>query len=352
MAKQSPVDGQGNMPLLQVSNLRTEISTKTETVRAVDGVSFSVDRGEIVCIVGESGSGKSVTCESITRIIPQPPASIRSGTVSFDGTPLSTEENALRSIRGDQIAHIFQNPQQSLDSVYTVGAQIMEAIRMHRDVSRREARAESVTLLREVGIANATARIDDYPHQFSGGMKQRIAIAIALASDPALLIADEPTTAVDVTVQARLLELFDRLSKGGMSILLVTHNLRVVAALADRVLVMYGGTIVERGPTAELFDEPAHPYTQDLFESYGSIDNRKTKRARREIPTAGCRFQNECPFVVPECTSGAQPAFVPVTTDSNHTVSCVYYGESYESNPIRNKDRTTDTQQTEQSTEQ
>lgn len=352
MSKQSPVDGRGNTPLLEVSNLRTEITTKTETVRAVDGVSFSVGRGEIVCIVGESGSGKSVTCESITRIIPQPPASIRSGTVSFDGTPLSTEENALRSIRGDQIAHIFQNPQQSLDPVYTVGAQIMEAIRMHRGVSRREARAESVTLLREVGIPNATARIDDYPHQFSGGMKQRIAIAIALASDPALLIADEPTTAVDVTVQARLLELFDRLSKGGMSILLVTHNLRVVAALADRVLVMYGGTIVERGPTAELFDEPAHPYTQDLFESYGSIDDRRTTRARREIPTAGCRFQNECSFVVPECTSGAQPAFVPVTTDSNHMVSCVYYGESYESNPIRNKDRTTDTQHTGQSTEQ
>src|SRR6056297_371186 len=238
-----------NEPLLSVDGLRTLIETEREQFPAVDGVSFSVDRGETVCLVGESGSGKSVTCESLTGIVPQPPADIVDGRITFEGESLDgASETKLRAIRGDRIAHVFQNPQQALDPVYTVGDQIVEAITIHRDVSDAVARERAVALLRRVGIPRADTRVDEYPHEFSGGMRQRVAIAIALAADPDLLIADEPTTAVDVTVQAKLIELLRELTDDDTAILLITHDLRVVASLADRVLVMFGGTIVERGP--------------------------------------------------------------------------------------------------------
>ena len=312
--------------LLSVRDLRTLIRTRNETIRAVDGVSFEINRGETVCLVGESGSGKSVTCESVTGILPQPPAEIVGGSVDFAGTDLlEVSERRKRQIRGNRIAHVFQNPQQALDPVYTVGEQIVESITIHESVDAETARDRAISLLAQVGIPRASARIDEYPHEFSGGMRQRVAIAIALAADPELLIADEPTTAVDVTVQARLIELLRELTAGGMSVLLVTHDLRVVASLADRVLVMFGGTIVEQGPVAELFERPAHPYTQALFDSYDGLGRRETRSARGEIPSGGCRFREECAHAIDTCAAGDQTPFYDVSADDAHAASCVHY---------------------------
>lgn len=341
-------------PLLSVDGLKTHIRTDSGTVHAVDGVSFEIDAGETVAIVGESGSGKSMTCKSLTRIVPQPPAEIVEGTVEFDGTELTgLGRSELRTYRGNRIAHIFQNPQQALDPVYTVGDQIEEAITIHDAAAGRNSRERAIELLGTVGIPDAGRRIDDYPHEFSGGMRQRIAIAIALAADPELLIADEPTTAVDVTVQARLIELLRDLGDGGMSMLLVTHDLRVVAALADRVLVMFGGTIVERGPTEALFERPAHPYTRVLFDSYngeaggpdpkGQSDRSSGSRAERPdrdrsaretIPNDGCRFRRECPYAIDACETTAQPRFEPIDGRDDHAVSCVYYAPERDPEPI------------------
>ncbi len=321
-------------PLLSIEELRTHIRTQGETVRAVDGVSFDVASGETVCLVGESGSGKSVTCESLTGIVPRPPAEIVRGSISFDGLPLADlPESDLCQIRGDRIAHVFQNPQSALDPVYTVGDQVVEAIKLHRDVGSDVARERAIDHLRRVGIPRAEERVDDYPHKFSGGMRQRVAIAIALAPDPDLLIADEPTTAVDVTVQAQLIELLRDLTGSGLSILLVTHDLRVVASLADRVLVMYGGTIVERGPVEELFDNPAHPYTRALFESYDGIA-REERSVRGEIPSDGCRFRRECPYSIEACAGDGQPEFYPIGGRQSHRASCVYYAPERDPTPI------------------
>jgi len=325
--------------LLDVSDLRTHIDADRGTVHAVDGVSFAVDRGEAVCLVGESGSGKSVTCESLTGIVPQPPAEIVSGDVAFDGIDLRAEGADLRAVRGDRIGHVFQNPQHALDPVYSVGEQLIEAITAHGDPGGRAARERAIDLLREVGIPRANVRIDDYPHEFSGGMAQRVAIAISLAGDPDLLIADEPTTAVDVTVQARLIELLRDLLDEGMALLLITHDLRVVASLADRVLVMFGGTIVERGPIAEVFENPAHPYTQALFDSYDGFGQLPDRPSRHDLPTDGCRFRAECPHAVEACADGPQPPFHAVDGDSSHAASCVYYGEGRDATTVRDADR-------------
>jgi len=309
--------------LLSVADLRTHIHGEKGTVRAVDGVDFEVREGETVCLVGESGSGKSVTCQSLTGIVPDE-AEIVDGRVTFDGTDLRTAgEKHLRRIRGDRIAHVFQNPQHALDPVYTVGEQIRETIDLHRDVSGKHARERGVELLRRVGIPRADDRFDEYPHQFSGGMAQRAAIAIALAGDPDLLVADEPTTAVDVTVQARLIELLRELTDGGTGVLWITHDLRVVATIADRVLVMYGGTIVERGPVEELFDRPAHPYTQTLFDSYRGQVPAGQGPARGDVPADGCRFRTECPHAVDACAGGDQPPFYEV--GEGGSASCVHY---------------------------
>ncbi|MEM4780975.1 MAG: ABC transporter ATP-binding protein [Halalkalicoccus sp.] len=320
--------------LLSVEELRTHIHTSEGVVRAVDGVSFTVERGEVVSLVGESGSGKSVTCRSLTGLVPRPPAEVVGGTVEFDGRSLlEADESALRAIRGDRIAHVFQNPQSALDPVYTVGEQIAEAIEIHRNVAAANARERAIDLLGRVGVPRPAAAVDDYPHEFSGGQRQRVAIAIALAGDPELLIADEPTTAVDVTVQARLIELIDRLVEDELALLMVTHDLRVVAALADRVLVMYGGTIVERGPVDKVFASPAHPYTQALFESYGDGASGAPRAARNEIPAGGCRFRAECPHAVESCGGAAQPEFYPVDR-RGHRVSCVHYGPDGDPAPI------------------
>ncbi|WP_459190751.1 ABC transporter ATP-binding protein [Halosimplex sp. J119] len=333
-------------PLLSVRDLRVRFDGDDGTVRAVDGVDFDVAPGETVCLVGESGSGKTVACESITRLLPTGLADI-SGEVRFDGTDLTDlSESALESYRGGRIGHVFQNPQDALDPVYTVGAQVVEAIRIHREVSKSEARAEAIDLLDRVGIGDAAARFDDYPHQFSGGMKQRAVVAMALACDPDLLIADEPTTALDVTIQRQVLDLLaDLQAERGMALLFVTHDLGVVAEIADRVVVMYAGNVMETGDVYDVFEAPAHPYTRALlaclpgrgerFETIGGSIPDPTD------PPAGCRFHPRCSHAVPECEEGDQPAFRSVesndaepdssgsATPADHQASCVLYDDGH-----------------------
>ena len=330
-------DGADDNALLSVRDLRTHIDTGDGQLHAVDGVSFDVAAGETVCLVGESGSGKSVTCESITGLVPSPPVDVVGGSATFDGEPLlGRSDRELRAVRGDRIAHVFQNPQRALDPVYTVGEQVAEPVRIHGTRTEEAPRDRAIELLRRVGIPRASERVDDYPHEFSGGMQQRVAIAIALAADPDLVIADEPTTAVDVTVQARLIDLFRELTDDGTALLLVTHDLRVTASLADRVLVMYGGTILERGPVGDVFSTPAHPYTQALFGSYGERQESDTVRpARGDVPTDGCRFRRECPHVVDACAGGDQPAFHAVEDDPTHVASCVHYAPDGDPSAIR-----------------
>jgi peptide/nickel transport system ATP-binding protein len=322
-------------PLLSVRDLHTQFDAEEGTVRAVDGVSFDVHEGETVCLVGESGSGKTVACESITRLIPTPPGEITGGEVRFDGTDLTElSEKELQGYRGGRIGHVFQNPQGALDPVYTVGSQVVEAIRLHRDVSKSEARTRALELLDRVGIGDAEERIGDYPHQFSGGMKQRVVVAMALACDPDLLIADEPTTALDVTIQAQVLRLLDDLqAERDMSMLFVTHDLGVVAEVADRVVVMYAGKVMESGGVYEIFENPSHPYTKALlnclpgrgeaFETIGGSFPDPTD------PPDGCRFHPRCPHAVRECETGEQPDFHGLTGGEDHEVSCVLYGSDY-----------------------
>jgi peptide/nickel transport system ATP-binding protein len=328
-----------NDPLLDVRNLKTHFHTDEGTVHAVDGVSFSVDRGDTVCIVGESGSGKSVTSESITRIIPTPPGEVVDGSIEFDGVDLtSLTERQLRRFRGNRISHIFQNPQGSLNPVYTVGKQIIEAIRIHDKKSRSAARKRAIELLERVGIPEASARIDDYPHEFSGGMKQRVIIAMALANNPDLLIADEPTTALDVTIQAQILRLLNDLQEEfGMSVIFVTHDLGVVAEIADEVVVMYAGKVMERGGVYDLFEDPAHPYTKALLRCRpGRGDEREAIPG--SLPSAlsppdGCRFHPRCDFATEDCKHGDQPEFHSAGA-SDHEVSCVYYGQGYDESEL------------------
>ena len=328
-----------NDPLLAVEGLEVRFHADEGTVRAVDGVSFEVGRGETVCLVGESGSGKTVTCEAITGLTPTPPGEIAGGSVRFDGRELTDASRAeLRSIRGDRIAHAFQNPQHLFDPVYTVGAHIVEAVRYHRDVPKAEARERAVELLHRVGIPNAAGRVDDYPHEFSGGMRQRVMLAGELANDPDLLITDEPTTAVDVTMEAQILELLaDLQAERDMAILFVTHDLGVVAEIADRVVVMYAGKAMERGGVQDVFGEPAHPYTQALFRSMPGQG-----RAMEPIggslpdptdPPAGCRFHPRCPHAVEACEAGDQPPLYD--TGAGHEASCVHYGPDGDPEVVR-----------------
>ncbi|MFB6140147.1 MAG: ABC transporter ATP-binding protein [Halosimplex sp.] len=304
-------------PLLAVDDLSVRFDTDEGVVRAVDGVSFEVDRGETVCLVGESGSGKTVACESLTKLIPIPPGEI-SGEVRFDGDDLVDRSAAqLEAYRGGRIGHVFQNPQGALDPVYTVGQQIVEAIRIHRDVPKSAARDRALSLLDRVGIGDAEARIDDYPHQFSGGMKQRVVVAMALACDPDLLVADEPTTALDVTIQRQVLRLLDDLqTEREMALLFVTHDLGVVAEIADRVVVMYAGKVMETGDVYDVFENPSHPYTRALLKCLpGRGDAFETIGGSLPDPTdppAGCRFHARCPHAVDDCERGDQPAFQPV----------------------------------------
>src|SRR5580700_3914337 len=299
-------------PLLRVRDLVTAFRTDAGVLRAVDRVSFDVPRGATVALVGESGCGKSVTALSILRLLASPPARIEAGRVELEGRDLlSLPEREMRAVRGNVVSMIFQEPMTSLNPVYTVGWQIMEAWRLHRNKSRSEARARAAELLRLVGIADPDTAADAYPHQLSGGQRQRVMIAMALACEPKLLLADEPTTALDVTIQAQILALLGDLQRRfSMSILLITHDLGLVAEHARHVIVMYAGRVVERAPMRELFAKPMHPYTRGLLESVPRAGAGARKRLRaieglvpdmRHLPP-GCRFADRCPMRVDRCT--------------------------------------------------
>ena len=326
-------------PLLTVEGLTTKFTTDNGTLTAVDGIDFEIERGETLCLVGESGSGKTVASESITRIVPTPPGEV-TGSVRFDGQEItSMSESELKGIRGGRIAHVFQNPQDALNHCYTVGWQIVEAIQTHEpDVSKQEARERAVELLNDVGVANAAARLDDYPHEFSGGQKQRVMIAMALVTNPDLLIADEPTTALDVTVQAQILNLLEELQEEyNMSILFVTHDLGVVAGIADQVVVMYAGKVMERGTVHEIFDNPSHPYTRALLECLPG-KARSAEGIPGSLPSPinppdGCRFAPRCDYAVEECRAGDQPPEEPLS--ESHAVSCIHYQQGYDPSVVR-----------------
>jgi oligopeptide/dipeptide ABC transporter ATP-binding protein len=305
------------MALLEVENLRTWFTTDSGTARAVDGVSFHVEAGETVGIVGESGCGKTVTSLSLMGLIPRPPGRIVEGSsIRFRGQELTTlSPKAFRSLRGREIAMIFQEPMTSLNPVYTVGDQIREALRLHRGLDRTKGRVAGVDLLREVGIPEPEQRFDEFPHQLSGGMRQRVMIAMALAGEPALLIADEPTTALDVTIQAQILTLLAGLrTKRNMALLLITHDLGVVAEICDRVLVMYAGQVVESGPVEDIFLRPRHPYTQGLLDSLPRLEDRgrRLRPIEGTVPSPvnwpeGCRFRARCGAAWDRCGEEAPP---------------------------------------------
>ena len=321
--------------LLDVKNLKTYFFTDEGTVRAVDGVDLYIEKGETLGIVGESGCGKSVTALSIMKLIPQPPGKIVEGEIRYDGQNLvDLPAGKMRKIRGKEISMIFQEPMTSLNPVFTCGEQIAEALRLHEGLGRRDAMAKTVDMLKLVHMANAERRVKEYPHQLSGGMRQRIMIAMALSCNPKLLIADEPTTALDVTIQAQILELLNELkSKLGMAVMLITHDMGVIAETAQRVIVMYAAKVAEEAPVGDLFKEPLHPYTQGLLRSIPRIDLAATKRQRLEaiggtVPTLkgdippGCRFAPRCPFVKAVCTE-RDPVLKELKP--GHKVACWLY---------------------------
>ncbi len=297
--------------LLAVKDLRTYFFLDEGTVRSVDGVDFNLWRGQTLGVVGESGCGKSVTALSILRLLPTPPAQIEGGRIELRGKDLlRLSEREMQDVRGNEISMIFQEPMTSLNPVYTVGTQIVEAIRAHEDVGKQAARRRTVELLRQVGIPHATERFDDFPHEFSGGMRQRAMIAMALACNPDVLIADEPTTALDVTIQAQILELISRLKdEFGSSVIMITHDLGVVADIADEILVMYAGRVVEEAPKRDLFHDPQHPYTWGLLQSIPRLDRPKLRRLASipgtppsliDLPQ-GCKFGPRCPHRFEKC---------------------------------------------------
>jgi peptide/nickel transport system ATP-binding protein len=315
--------------LLDVKDLRTSFRTEDGIVKAVDGVSFTVEKGQTLGIVGESGCGKSVTCLTIMGLNPKK-NTITSGEALWKGKDLLTmKPGELRQIRGGEISMIFQDPMTSLNPVHTIGRQLEEAILLHRDVTKKSARARSLELLKAVGIPRAEQRIDDYPHQFSGGMRQRVMIAMALINDPDLLIADEPTTALDVTTQAQILALMKRLQEDfGSAIIMITHDLGVVAEIADDVEVMYAAKVVEQAEVHDLFHRPQHPYTWGLM---GSLPRLETDVERlTQIPgqppsllrpPSGCRFHPRCPYVMEVCKT-TEPELVPTQRDAEHLQAC------------------------------
>ncbi len=330
-------------PLLRIKDLQVQFRTDAGLVRAVEDVSFAIHPGETLAVVGESGCGKSVTAMSILRLIESQRGEITAGSIEFEGVNLlALGDEAIRAIRGNQIAMIFQEPMTSLNPVYSVGDQIAESLRLHRGLGEEEAQREVVRLLDLVGIPDAAQRSQEYPHQLSGGMRQRVMIAMALACDPKLLIADEPTTALDVTIQAQILELLQDLqSKLGMSILLITHDLGVVASVAHRAVVMYAGRVVEQASVVDLFENPKHPYTLGLLQSVpklGQLEARLTPIAGN-VPDAlhfppGCRFHPRCPFRLPHCDQQAPQLLsvgAPSPSSTAHQAACFWT----EQNPAR-----------------
>lgn len=319
-----------NSNILEVTDLKTYFYTEEGIIPAVDGVSFSITKGETLGIVGESGSGKSVAARSIMRLIPNPPGKIIAGSILFNGEDLLLKkEKEMRMIRGNKIAMIFQDPMTSLNPLFTVGNQIIEAIIIHQKLSKMEARKKAIEMLKLVGIPAPDKRIDDYPHQMSGGMRQRIMIAMALSCNPDLLIADEPTTALDVTIQAQILDLIAEIKKKlNMSVMIITHDLGVVADVADNIIVMYAGKMMEYGSTEQIFTSPMHPYTKGLLESIPRIhsqDNR-LKSIDGTLPNMigffrGCRFAERCSEVNPKCFEQEPPL---IKKDSRY-ISCWNY---------------------------
>jgi peptide/nickel transport system ATP-binding protein len=318
--------------LLQVKDLQTSFFTPEGEVRAIDGVSFEIGEGKTLGLVGESGCGKSVTSLSIMRLIPSPPGKIVGGEIFYRGRDLLRLNNeAMRRIRGNEISMIFQEPMTSLNPVFTVGNQIGEAIKLHQGLGKRETRQKTIEMLRLVKIADPESRVDSYPHQLSGGMRQRVMIAMALSCNPSLLIADEPTTALDVTIQAQILELIKELQQkiGGMALLLITHDLGVVSEQADNVAIMYAGKIVERSSTRAIFNRPFHPYTVGLLNSLPGIGGLKKKRLDAipgMVPSplhlpSGCRFRDRCPRAQEICAQTEPPL---EEKEPGHTVACYF----------------------------
>jgi len=321
--------------LLEVKNLKTYFFTDEGVVRAVDGVDLHINKAETLGVVGESGCGKSVTALSIMRLIPQPPGRIVEGEIRYNGQRLLELPPAqMRKVRGKEISMIFQEPMTSLNPVFTCGEQIAEALRLHEGLGRHDAMEKTVEMLRLVHIPNPERRVKEYPHQLSGGMRQRVMIAMALSCNPKLLIADEPTTALDVTIQAQILELLNELkAKLNMAVMLITHDMGVIAETAQRVMVMYAAKVAEEAPVVELFKEPLHPYTQGLLRSIPRIDLAATQKRRLEtiagvVPTIkgdiapGCRFAPRCPYAMAVCTE-KDPVLKEVK--SGHKVSCWLY---------------------------
>jgi peptide/nickel transport system ATP-binding protein len=319
-------------PLLEIRGLKTQFATDNGMVRAVDGVDITIGRGETVGVVGESGCGKTVTAMSVLKLIAMPPGRIVEGQILWQGRDLIPLENdELDEIRTKEIAMVFQEPMTSLNPVYSIGDQIAEALRRHEGLSRRAALDKTIEMLRLVQIPNAEKRVIDYPHQFSGGMRQRVMIAMALSCSPKLLIADEPTTALDVTIQAQILELLaDMKSRFGMAVMLITHAMGVVAETAQRVVVMYAGRVIEEAPVDELFANPRHPYTQGLIRSIPHIDRAATSKKRLEAipgvvpslitPPPGCRFAPRCRYAMPACRLAVPPL---LDIGGGHKVACI-----------------------------
>ena len=319
--------------LLEIAGLKVHFRTDDGMVRAVDGVDIGVDRGETVCVVGESGCGKTVTAKTVLKLIDMPPGRIVAGSIHWQGQDLVPLPPAgMRTIRSKEIGFIFQEPMTSLNPVYTVGDQIAETVREHEGLSRRAALDRAAEMLSLVQIPNATKRVHDYPHQFSGGMRQRVVIAMALACNPKLVIADEPTTALDVTIQAGILDLLNEMKERlGMAVLLITHAMGVVAETAQRVVVMYAGKVVEEAPVTSLFATPLHPYTQGLIRSIPRLDLAATEHRRLEAipgtvpsllnPPRGCRFAARCRFATAECTA-AEPPLRELAP--GHKVACIH----------------------------
>ncbi len=316
-------------PLLEVKDLRTSFFTDAGEVRAVDGVSFAVEPGKLMGLVGESGSGKTASVLSVMRLLPER-ARVMGGAVLFEGRDLiKLSEPEMRAVRGAKIAMIFQEPMTSLNPVFTIGSQIGEAVRLHQHTARRETLERTIEALRLVGIADPDRRVNDYPHQLSGGMRQRVMIAMALACEPKLLIADEPTTALDVTIQAQILDLIRELQvRLKLAVILVTHDLGVVAQYADDVTILYAARVMEQAPSAELFNNPLNPYTRGLLESIPGADGHRHHRLRAIAgtiphalhPPSGCRFHRRCPMAIDECARVDPPL---ESKAPQHLVACI-----------------------------
>ncbi|MEX5729706.1 oligopeptide/dipeptide ABC transporter ATP-binding protein [Rhodovulum iodosum] len=324
----------GAAPVLDVRDLQTVFRTRTGEVHAVNSVSFHLQPGELLGVVGESGSGKSVTMMSLIGLLPSPPAEVRAGRVEFGGRDLlKVREKELRALRGARIGFVFQDPMTSLNPVFTVGYQLREPLRKHMGMDKSAAHKRAVELMDLVGIPDADRRLEDYPHQFSGGMRQRVMIAIALACDPEVLIADEPTTALDVTIQAQILELMKELRQRlGMAVIWITHDLGVIAGIADRVIVMYGGQVVEQAPVKELFANPQHPYTRALLQTVPHLEGARAPRLKviegqppvLSAPPRACPFRARCSHAFDRCAR-ENPARVPV--GPGHDAACFWDAE-------------------------